>query len=275
MAKILDGKIVATEIAEKLKSQIHLSGRRLTLGIVQVGDNPNSAVYIQHKVKMAQRLGVEIQHENLPQSTSQIELINKLQQWNSSSNISGYIVQLPLPQHMNTNYIINHIDPQKDVDGLTVSNRGALAASQPAILPATTRGILSLLDYYDYDLEGRNVAVIGRSNLVGLPTALALLQRNATVTILHSKSKNYRELLKSTDIVVVAVGKPGFLDSNMLSPKSIVIDVGIANLNGKLYGDVDFEDVKDKVEAITPVPGGIGPLTVISLFQNLVDNSSL
>ena len=271
MSKVLNGKIVADVIAQQLKGDINQNGRRLTLGIVQVGSEPSSTVYIQYKMKMASRLGVEVRYEKLPQEISQDELLSILSQWNQDSEITGYIVQLPLPPHLNPEVIINAIAPNKDVDGLTAVNKGLLSTNQPTILPATTRGIISLIDHYQIELSGKHVVVLGRSNLVGLPTAIALLHRHATVTILHSKSTNVKNALALADIVVAAIGKPRYLDLELLSSRPIVIDVGITSIEGKLYGDTDFEQVKDEVEAITPVPGGIGPLTVISLFQNLLD----
>ena len=271
MSKVLNGKIVADVIAQQLKGDINQNGRRLTLGIVQVGSEPSSTVYIQYKMKMASRLGVEVRYEKLSQEISQDELLSILSQWNQDSEITGYIVQLPLPPHLNPEVIINAIAPNKDVDGLTAVNKGLLSTNQPTILPATTRGIISLIDHYQIELSGKHVVVLGRSNLVGLPTAIALLHRHATVTILHSKSTNVKNALALADIVVAAIGKPRYLNLELLSSKPIVIDVGITSVNGKLYGDADFEQIKDEVEAITPVPGGIGPLTVISLFQNLLD----
>ena len=220
---------------------------------------------------MADRLGVEVRYEKLPQEISQDELLSILSQWNRDSQITGYIVQLPLPPHLNPEVIINAIAPDKDVDGLTAVNKGLLSTNQPTILPATTRGIISLIDHYQIELSGKHVVVLGRSNLVGLPTAVALLHRHATVTILHSKSTNVKNALALADIVVAAIGKPRYLDLKLLPSKPIVIDVGITSVDGKLYGDANFEEIKDEVEAITPVPGGIGPLTVISLFQNLLD----
>lgn len=274
MSKILNGKVVADAIAQQLKNDIKQSGRKLTLGIIQVGSEPSSTIYIQYKMKMAAKLGVEVRYEKLSQEISQAELLDVLQQWNHDARITGYIVQLPLSPHLNPEEIINAIAPNKDVDGLTALNKGLLSTNQPTILPATTRGIISLIDYYQIELAGRHVVVLGRSNLVGLPTAIALLHRHATVSILHSKSTNVKNTLALADIVVAAIGKPGYLDSELLSSKTIVIDVGITSVDGKLYGDTNFEQVKDDVKAITPVPGGIGPLTVISLFQNLFDISN-
>ena len=274
MSKILNGKVVADAIAQQLKNDIKQSGRKLTLGIIQVGSEPSSTIYIQYKMKMAAKLGVEVRYEKLSQEISQAELLDVLQQWNHDARITGYIVQLPLSPHLNPEEIINAIAPNKDVDGLTALNKGLLSTNQPTILPATTRGIISLIDYYQIELAGRHVVVFGRSNLVGLPTAIALLHRHATVSILHSKSTNVKNTLALADIVVAAIGKPGYLDSELLSSKTIVIDVGITSVDGKLYGDTNFEQVKDDVKAITPVPGGIGPLTVISLFQNLFDISN-
>ena len=274
MSKILNGKVVADAIAQQLKNDIKQSGRKLTLGIIQVGSEPSSTIYIQYKMKMAAKLGVEVRYEKLSQEISQAELLDVLQQWNHDARITGYIVQLPLSPHLNPEEIINAIAPNKDVDGLTALNKGLLSTNQPTILPATTRGIISLIYYYQIELAGRHVVVLGRSNLVGLPTAIALLHRHATVSILHSKSTNVKNTFALADIVVAAIGKPGYLDSELLSSKTIVIDVGITSVDGKLYGDTNFEQVKDDVKAITPVPGGIGPLTVISLFQNLFDISN-
>ncbi len=271
MFKLLNGKVVADKLALQLKHDLAQSELALTLGIIQVGEHPSSSVYIQHKSKMAQKLGITVRHNQLPATITQAQLQQELEQWNDSPDITGYIVQLPLPSHLNPDLAIGMIDPLKDVDGLTLTNKGALAARQPGILPATTRGILSLLDYYQIEVEGKHVVVLGRSNLVGLPTALALLHRHATVTILHSKSQDTNSILHTADIVIAAMGRPRQLGLDMLPAGAIVIDVGITRIEGRVHGDVDFDAVADKVAAITPVPGGVGPLTVVSLFQNLVD----
>lgn len=262
---------MANTLAEQLKANIEASRLKLTLGIIQVGNHPSSTIYIHHKVKMAQSLGIDVNHNQLPETIPQEELLDILHRWNSDSVITGYIVQLPLPTHLDPDQIINAISPIKDVDGLTAVNKGALSTNRPGILPATTRGILSLLDYYDVTLSGKQVVVLGRSNLVGLPTALALIHRDATVTVLHSKSKVVKPIIKAAEIIITAVGQPNYLNRDVLSPDAIVIDVGITSVNGKLLGDVDYNNAKDAVHSISPVPGGVGPLTVISLFQNLYE----
>ena len=248
---ILDGKAVAAEIVENLKKELETSNKKPYLVVILVGDNPASHVYVKNKKKKAEYIGIKI---------------NEL---NNDDTVTGILVQLPLPEHISVQNIVNTISPKKDVDGFSPENVGRLAIGlEPYFYPATPQGIIMLLDKYNIQIEGKNAVVIGRSNIVGKPMAQMLLQRNATVTICHSKTKNLDEIIKTADIVVSAVGKK-IVRCKMVNKKSVIIDVGIyKDSNGNLTGDVDFEEVAPSCEYISPVPGGVGPMTIASLMYN-------
>lgn len=282
MAQILDGKKVRSEALHDLKKEVSQIKEKLTLAIVQVGSRADSNSYIKAKKKFGEEIGVEVKHLQFSEDIRDSELIEHIETLNTNSAIHGIIVQLPLPLHMDRDRVINSINPQKDVDGLGIVNIQKLwGGHDDGIIPATTRGILSLLKYYNIELHSKKVTIVGRSLLVGKPTVLMCINENATVTVCHSKTENLEQETKNADILIVAIGKPEFIKKNHVKEGQIVIDVGINSRElGKLddeivlpslVGDVDYSEVKDVVKAITPVPGGVGQMTVVSLFQNVVD----
>ncbi len=268
--KILDGKIVKAQILAKLKEEVQNLERMPGLVVIQVGNDSASEIYVGQKEKMANQLGYKFKHIKLSGDISQAELEKIIKEINSDQSIDGLLVQMPLPKHIDSKKIQNLIDCDKDVDGLSDVNAGKLTHNVDTLMPCTPKGIMDILDYYSISVEGKNVVIVGRSDLVGKPLASMMLNNNATVTICHSKTKNLELFTKMADILVVAVGKKGIITGNMISDGTIVIDVGINRVDGKLYGDVDFESVKDKVSFITPVPGGVGQMTVAELGQNVL-----
>lgn len=281
---ILDGKKVRDEIKARLKKEIDSRGEaspKPTLAILQVGENPESTRYIEQKKIFGAEIGAVVSHIKFPEDVTQVEIIEKIKTLNADAATHGIIVQIPIPKHLDKDTIIDTIDPRKDVDGLTAANVKKLWANdESGLIPATALGVVTLLDFYRITLARRRVAVVGRSELVGKPLFLALTNRDATVTLCHSKTENLAEITKQADIIVVATGKPHFITKDYVSPNQVVVDVGINLITGtkfeeeipdkKLVGDVHFEEVKDIVSAISPVPGGVGPLTVASLFENLL-----
>jgi 5,10-methylene-tetrahydrofolate dehydrogenase/methenyl tetrahydrofolate cyclohydrolase len=281
MVLILDGKKINREICQDLRTKvaIHIADgfSKPTLAVVQIGNNKESARYIEHKKKFGSSIGVEVLHIHLPENIAQSELQKEIQNLNTDNTVHGIIIQLPLPTQIDRDAIIESIIPTKDVDGLTSENIRALWVNdKTAILPATTRGILTMLAYYDIGVTGKKVVVIGRSTLVGKPTALALINRGATVTVCHSATEKLEYHTLDADIIISAVGSPRLINEYCVRPHQIVIDVGTTFIKDeevqKLKGDVDFDEVSKIVAAISPVPGGVGPLTVCSLFQNLYDS---
>ena len=272
MAIILDGKKLRDKIFESLKAELDKMSEKPTLAVILVGENPASQIYVRNKKKTAEKLGINSLSIEYPADISENELLSKIQELNNDKNITAILVQLPLPEHINKNKIIDAILPQKDVDGLTPYNLGKLfSGEEPYVYPCTPKGILLLLDEYNIELDGKNVVVVGRSNLVGKPVAKMLLKRNATVTMCHSHTKNLSEITKTADIVVSAVGK-NVIGEKMLKSNCVVIDVGIfRDENGKISGDVDFENVSKISAYISPVPGGVGPMTIASLMLNTVE----
>ena len=268
---ILDGKKVRDSIAEKIISALKETKARPKLVIVQVGNEERSTIYVRQKKIFGEKLGFEVEHINLDKNIKEEELVSKIKTLNSEKAVNGIIVQMPLPAKINSAVVIENISPEKDVDGLSSFNLMALFRGEKGFfIPATTRGILSLLDFYKIDVSGKKVVVVGRSLLVGRPTVVSLLNRNATVTVCHTKTKNLKDEVKSADIVIVATGSPELIKKDFVKKGQIIIDVGITKVGDKLLGDVDFENVSKIVKAITPVPGGIGPMTVVSLFENLL-----
>lgn len=267
---ILDGKKIKNQILDELKEEINNLEVKPKLVVIQVGNNEASNVYIKQKNNMCNYIGYDFEHIKLDNDTNEenlLELINKL---NNDISIHGILVQLPLPNHIDSNKVINAISPDKDVDGLTDINIGMLSHDKDTLYSCTPYGVMELLDRYNIELSGKNVVIIGRSNLVGKPMSMMLLNKDATVTICHSKTKNLIEFTKKADILVAAVGKPNFITKDMVSEDAIVIDVGISRTELGLCGDVDFESIKDKVKYITPVPGGVGPMTVAMLGKNIL-----
>ncbi len=272
--KILDGKKVRDFISEKIRSELKNLDTKPKLSIIQVGDDPRSSVYVKQKKIFGEKLGFLVDHIQLEDKTSEKDLIEMIKDLNSDNNVNGIIVQLPIPKNINPISVIETINPEKDVDGLNSKNLKFLLANLPTsdsgFIPATTKGILSLLDYYKISIKGKKVVVVGMSLLVGRPTAIAFLNRDATVTVCNSKTKKLNIETKNADIVVVAIGKRNFIKNSFVKKGQIIIDVGITKFGDSLYGDVDLKSVSKVVYAITPVPGGIGPMTVISLFDNLL-----
>ncbi|PIQ68123.1 MAG: bifunctional methylenetetrahydrofolate dehydrogenase/methenyltetrahydrofolate cyclohydrolase [Candidatus Taylorbacteria bacterium CG11_big_fil_rev_8_21_14_0_20_46_11] len=279
---ILDGKKVRDEIAETLKKRVAGCGATPKLAIIQIGENKESTAYIRQKKFFAEKIGAEVDHVQLPLDASTEDVLTRIQQANTDSSVHGILLQLPVPKTLDVDRVIEAIQPVKDVDGLCSVNVKLLwEGSIGGHMPATTRGILSLLDYYQVSVSGKRVVVVGRSFLVGKPTAIALLNRDATVTIAHSKTPNVPQIARGADILITAAGKPHFIQREHVHENQVIIDVGITAITGKklndevpeetLAGDVDFDMVKGIVHALSPVPGGVGPMTVASLFQNLVD----
>lgn len=271
---ILDGKIVAADIKQRLKEEIAAANRRAPyLVIITVGDDPASKVYVRNKVKACEEIGIQVRHyvfaaDDEPQAV--LDLIDML---NYADRIDGIMVQLPLPKHWNEREIIDAIHPDKDVDGLTTTNIGRLRSGQPGMRPCTAKGIIDLCRYYYIELDGKDVAIIGRSNIVGKPLADMMMMEGATVTQCHSHTKQLQNHTDYADIVVSVIGQPKFITDFYVHGCQTIIDVGInRDENGKLCGDVDFDGVKDSVEHITPVPGGVGPMTVAELMSNTVDS---
>lgn len=268
VAKIIDGKKIADGMLEKLKQKAKKSKEKPGLAIVLVGNNPASEIYVGLKEKKANELGFHCERFNLPEDVKQDELLNIVDDLNQDKKIHAMIVQLPLPKHIDENLIIAFILPHKDADGFTPVNLGNLVNDNNMLLPATARACMELIKSTGVELKGKNAVVVGRSNIVGKPTALMLLQENATVTVCHSKTKSLKEHTKNADILVVACGKAKLIKKDMVKKGAIVIDVGINRVAGKIVGDVDFDNVKEVAGHITPVPGGVGPMTIAMLLDN-------
>ena len=270
MAIILDGKKLRDKIFENLKQKLNNMSEKPTLAVILVGDDPASQIYVKNKKKTAENLGINSIVINYPSNISEKILLDKIQELNNDNKITAILVQLPLPKHIDKFKIIDAIAPEKDVDGLTPYNSGKLfSGEEPYVYPCTPKGILLLLDEYNIELEGKHVVVIGRSNLVGKPVAQMLLNRNATVTMCHSHTKNLSDITKTADIVVSAVGK-NIIGEKMLKSDCVVVDVGIfKDINGKICGDVDFANASKIAAYISPVPGGVGPMTIASLMLNV------
>lgn len=275
MAFIIDGKKISTEIKDETKekvAQLKAQGKEISLAVVQVGDNPASCVYVRNKKKACEYVGIKSVSHELPEETTEAELLDLIDKLNNDDSINGILVQLPLPAHMDENKVIDAISPYKDVDGFHLMNVGALSTGQQGFISCTPYGIIQLLKRSNIDIAGKHCVVIGRSNIVGKPMSMLLLRENGTVTIVHSKTQNMKEITKQADILVVAIGKPKFVDDTYVKEGAVVIDVGInRDENNKICGDVDYDKVFDKVSAITPVPGGVGPMTIAMLMNNCLE----
>ena len=267
----MNGKELKKEILEDLKNKVQQLDTQLGLAVIQVGNDEASNVYIKQKEKMALELGYKFVHKKFEDNVSQEELIDEINKLNDDNSIDGILVQMPIPNHLDSKVIQNSVNPNKDVDGLTYINSGRTIANAKGLVPCTPKGIVALLDHYNIPLEGANVVVIGRSLLVGKPIANLLINRNATVTVCHSKTKNISGYTKMADIVIVAVGLYHFLKEDMVKDGAVIIDVGINRVDDKLYGDVDFDNVSKKASYITPVPGGVGPMTIAMLATNVYE----
>ena len=269
---LIDGKKVSAEVrsslVEEAKQLKEKTGRVPGLATVLVGDDPASAVYVRNKNKICRELGFQSFEQKLSADTSEAKLLQLIKELNSNNDIHGILVQLPLPSQIDSEKILQAINPNKDVDGFHPINVGKLVVGNALLTPCTPTGIIKLLDYYEIEISGKHAVVLGRSNIVGKPVSMLLLQRNATITICHSRTKNLEEITRSADILVAAIGKANFVTENMVSKNTIVIDVGINRVDGKLTGDVNFEPVSKKASYITPVPGGVGPMTIALLMEN-------
>ena len=266
---ILDGKKVSEKILNELAMKVAKMDKKPHLAVIIVGDDPASQLYVKNKQVAAKKVGINSTTVKLPETVSEIELLNKIKELNENDDISGILVQLPLPNHINKNNVVMEISPRKDVDGFTIENVGRLSAGlEPYFYPATPQGIIMLLKEYNIPLEGAEVVVIGRSNIVGKPMIQLLLKNNATVVSCNSYTKNLDEKIKTADIVISAVGKK-IVRCKMIKKSAVLIDVGIyKDTNGQLTGDIDFDFMVNEVEYITPVPGGVGPMTIASLMYN-------
>lgn len=279
MPQIIDGKMISAQIKEELKEKVAVlkkEGRSLCLAVIQVGDDPASSVYVGNKKKACSYIGIESLSYELPGDTTQEELLKLISELNAREDVNGILVQLPVPEHIDEDAVIRAIDPGKDVDGFHPQNVGALCIGQRGFVSCTPAGIIQLLKRSGIEIAGKECVIIGRSNIVGKPMALLLLRENGTVTVTHSKTKDLKEVTKRADILVAAVGKPRMITREYVKEGAVVIDVGIhRNENNKLCGDVDYDDVAPICSAITPVPGGVGPMTIAMLMLNLVESAAL
>ena len=279
MPQIIDGKLISAQIKEEVKEKVaklNAQGTRVCLAVIQVGTDPASSVYVGNKKKACAYVGIESLSYELPEQTSQEELLALIAELNGKAEVDGILVQLPLPGHIDEDAVIRAIDPKKDVDGFHPQSVGALCIGQPGFVSCTPAGIIELLKRSGIEIAGKECVVIGRSNIVGKPMAILLLRENGTVTVTHSRTRNLKEVTRRADILVVAVGKPRMITREYVKEGAVVIDVGIhRNENNRLCGDVDYEDVSPVCSAITPVPGGVGPMTIAMLMYNCVRSIEL
>jgi len=279
MARILDGNLFAGKIREEVTSGVvefigHF-GIFPGLAVVIVGENPASKVYVRRKHKACQECEIRSEVVSLPEDACEEELMAVIDKLNADKLIHGILVQLPLPRHINTENVLNRIRPDKDVDGFHPINVGNLSVGRDALIPCTPNGVIKMLDIAGIPIDGKKAVIIGRSNIVGKPMLQLLLSRNATVTVCHSRTSNLAEVARGADILVAAIGKPGFVTADMVGEGAVVIDVGINRVDGKLIGDVDFATASEKASAITPVPGGVGPLTIAMLLHNTLKAANM
>lgn len=276
MYQIIDGKKISQEIKDELKEKVAAmakEGKKVALAVIQVGNDPASSVYVRNKKKACEYIGIESLSYELPEETTEEELVALIEKLNADTKVNGILVQLPLPKHINEEKIIQTISPDKDVDGFHMQNVGALCTGGKGYVSCTPLGIITLLRRSGIEIAGKRCVVMGRSNIVGKPMAMLLLRENGTVTICHSKTQDMKEITKQADILVVAIGKPKFVDETYVKEGAVVIDVGIhRNAENKLCGDVDFDKVAPHTSAITPVPGGVGPMTIAMLMNNCVSS---
>lgn len=272
MTTILDGKKLRDKIIENLKAKVDTFEKKPTLVVILVGENPASKIYVNNKKKMAEKIGIHSEVINYPANITEAELLNKIEELNNNKKVTAILVQLPLPKHISKDNVMNKIIPSKDVDGFTPYNFGKLFSGEtPTVYPCTPKGILLLLDEYNIEIEGKHVVIVGRSNIVGKPLSQMMLNKNATVTICHSHTKNLSQITKTADILVSAVGK-NIIEGEMLKTDCVIVDVGIfKDENGKTRGDVDFGSASKIASFISPVPGGVGPMTIASLMLNTVE----
>ena len=279
MANIIDGKQISKDIKEELKVEVAslaAQGRKCCLAVIQVGNDPASSVYVGNKKKACAYVGIESLAYELPEETTEEELLTIIDKLNKDANVHGILCQLPLPKHINEDHVIKAISPKKDVDGFHPQNVGALVIGEKGFVSCTPAGIIQLLKRSNIEMDGKHCVVVGRSNIVGKPMSLLMLRENATVTICHSHTKNLKGICKEADILIVAIGKPQFIDKEYVKDGAVVIDVGIhRDENNKLCGDVKYDEVEPIASYITPVPGGVGPMTIAMLMHNCVEAMKL
>lgn len=279
MPQIIDGKEISMRIKDELKEKVTAmkeAGKKITLAVIQVGNDPASGIYVNNKKKACEYIGIESLAYELPQETTERELLDLVEELNGRSDVNGILVQLPLPSHIDENKVIQTIHPSKDVDGFHPQSVGALCIGQSGFVSCTPAGIIQLLKRSNIEIAGKECVVIGRSNIVGKPMTLLMIRENATVTVAHSRTKDLKEVTKRADILIVAIGKPKMITKDYVKDGAVVIDVGMhRNEENKLCGDVDYEDVSPICSAITPVPGGVGPMTIAMLMNNCVESVKL
>lgn len=271
MSQILDGQMVSKEIRERVKEEVARLEIKPKLAVILVGDDDASQIYVRNKVKACNSVGIIAEDYLLPSDTREKELLDLIEKLNKDKSVNGILVQMPLPKHINENTVVNTILPIKDVDGLNLVNQGKLLNRNPALVPATPKGIITLLKRYFVEIEGKKVVVIGRSKLVGMPLALLFINANATVTVCHSYTENLKEITKQADILVSAVGKANFISGDMIKKDAVVVDVGINRQMGNIVGDVNFKEAMEVARLVTPVPKGVGPMTIASLLENVLE----
>lgn len=276
MGKRIDGKMISQMVKDELKERVKKEGIDATLAVIQVGSDPASTVYVGNKKKACEYIGIRSLAFELPEETTEEELLDLVRELNEREDVHGILVQLPLPSHMDEDKVIQTISPKKDVDGFHPQSVGALSIGQPGFVSCTPAGVIQLLKRSGIEIEGKECVIVGRSNIVGKPMALLMLRENATVTVCHSRTKDLKEVTRRADILIAALGKPKFITKEYVKEGAVVIDVGIhRNENGKLCGDVDFDEVEPLASAITPVPGGVGPMTIAMLMNNCVEAKGL
>lgn len=272
MATIIDGKKISAQVKDECKERVAREGLDVTLAVIQVGDDPASTVYVGNKKKACEYIGIHSLAYELPEKTTEKELLDLVEELNQNDLVHGILVQLPLPSHIHEDKVIEAISPMKDVDGFHPQSVGALSIGQPGFISCTPAGIVQLLKRSGIEIDGKECVIVGRSNIVGKPMAMLMLRENATVTICHSHTKDLKEVTKRADILIVAIGKPKFITADYVKEGAVVIDVGIhRGEDNKLCGDVDFDTVGPIASAITPVPGGVGPMTIAMLMNNCVE----
>ena len=273
MYKLIDGKVVSSAVKEEAAREVAIlsdKGISVGLAVILVGENPASKIYVANKKKACEQLGIRSYEYLLPETATQDELLELINTLNNEKNVNGILCQLPLPRHMDEKAVIAAIDPNKDVDAFHAVNVGKIMIGDYDFVPCTPAGVMEMLKFYNIDPQGKNCVVIGRSNIVGKPMAMLLLHKNGTVTVCHSRTQNLKEITSSADILVAAVGKAKFVTEDMVKQGAVVVDVGMNRVDGKLCGDVDFDAVALKCSYITPVPGGVGPMTIAMLMKNTV-----
>ncbi len=276
MATRIDGKEISQMVKDELKERVKKEKIEATLAVIQVGSDPASTVYVGNKKKACEYIGIRSLAFELPEETKEEELLDLVRELNEREDVDGILVQLPLPTHMDEDKVIQTISPKKDVDGFHPQSVGALSIGQPGFVSCTPAGVIQLLKRSGVEIEGKECVIVGRSNIVGKPMALLMLRENATVTVCHSRTKDLKEVTRRADILIVAIGKPGFITKEYVKEGAVVIDVGIhRGADNKLCGDVDFEGVEPVASAITPVPGGVGPMTIAMLMNNCVEAKGL